>query len=682
VPAETLLIEIGTEELPPKSLNRLRKSLVSSLGDALKAASLSFTDIAGYATPRRLAVRVTALNDHQPVQSVERKGPAVKAAYNDEGEPTKALQGFMRSCGVEDAGQLETLETDKGSWLVYRSEQAGQALEELLPGIISQGLANLPIDRRMRWGSNRTEFVRPAHWLVCLHGNRVLPVDVLGLTASNESQGHRFMGKGAFTIDHADSYVEACRSNSVIVSFEERQSIIAGQIAALADQEGGSLEGDTALLEEVTSLVEWPVALAGRFDDKFLAVPPEVLISAMKEHQRYFHLTEPATGKLLPRFITIANLESSNPEIVIAGNERVIRPRLSDAAFFFEQDTKSALEEKLPRLKQVVFQSELGTYQDKAIRISSTAGWIADTLGADVTNAERAGLLCKADLVSDMVIEFPDLQGTMGGYYAEHHGDSDDIVKGIAQHYRPTQAGSSLPEGVIPSAVALADKLDTLVGLFGIKQPPTGSKDPFALRRQSLGVIRICIENALDLDLKTALEKAAAGYGRDFETAAVAEYIIERLVGYYAGFGISQDVIESATAHRGADLNLHQLDGIIRAIAAFRESSVAEQVIAANKRVANLIRKSDVGDIVYDIKMASDDAEQKLYDALSSLDLTDAESAEEKLSKLADLQKPVDQFFDTVLVMADEEDIRNNRLALLRDLRAQFLEVADFSLLQ
>ena len=435
----------------------------------------------------------------------------------------------------------------------------------------------------------------------------VLAVEALGLTASNQSRGHRFMSDGDFTIMHADDYVEACRAASVLADFEERRGVIETQISRLAAEHGAVLEDDPALLEEVTSLVEWPVALTGTFEEAFLKVPAEVLISAMKAHQRYFHLVDPATGKLLPRFITVANIESSHTDVVIAGNERVIRPRLADAAFFFEQDTRTKLEDNLPRLSQVVFQADLGTYEQKSERISRLAGNIAVLLGADRTMAEQAGRLSKADLVSDMVIEFPDLQGVMGGYYAAHDGESNEVVKGIAQHYRPEYSGGPLPEGPIASAVALADKVDTLVGLFGINQPPTGSKDPFALRRQSLGVIRICIENALSFDLMDCLVLAASAYARDFNIAPLADYIIERLTNYYAEQQISGDVVDAVVATRKGDsLDLVMLDQFVQTIASFREAAAAEQIIAANKRVANILRQADAGHHQYDAGLATE----------------------------------------------------------------------------
>ncbi|MDA0977283.1 MAG: glycine--tRNA ligase subunit beta [Proteobacteria bacterium] len=684
MPVNDLLIELGTEELPPKSLNRLRLALEENFRTELARLQFDFDSVDSFATPRRLAVRVMSLSSQQPDQLVERKGPAIAAAYDADGNPTRALSGFMRSCGIDDATLLETLKTEKGEWVQFKAQAPGAELVDLLPEVLDNVLAMLPIDRRMRWGKLRNEFVRPVHWLVCLYGTEVVPIQVLGLNAGNTSRGHRFMSNGEFVITSANDYVEACRTNHVIADFNERQQLIATQIDALAKIEKGQLEPDPALLEEVTALVEWPVALAGRFEERFLSVPQEVLISAMKEHQRYFHLVDADTGQLMPVFITVSNIESSNPDVVISGNERVIRPRLSDAAFFFEQDARTPLSQRVENLANVVFQTELGTYREKATRISRLAGFIAGELGADVPGASRAGLLCKADLVSDMVGEFPDLQGIMGGHYARRDAESNDVAEGIEQHYRPIQAGGELPSGALASCVALADKLDTIMGLFGINQPPTGSRDPFALRRQSLGVIRICVENRLDLDLQRCLEEAASGYERGFSTEAARQYIIERLTGYYADQDISADVVDAATAAGSGVCNLLKIDEVVRAIRSFRRDAVAESIIAANKRVANLLKKVDL-DVLpagFDPQLATEAAESALAVSLGQVHFDENTSMESRLSALAELQSPVDRFFDEVLVMADDIPVRNNRLALLRDLRQRFLEVADFSLLQ
>lgn len=683
MPNKTLLLEIGTEELPPKSLNRLRETFAEQVEAGLNQAQLPFSGIESFATPRRLALRIAGLGTQQPDQDIERRGPAKKAAFDAEDQPTKALLGFMKSCDVSDPEHLETMETDKGEYLVYRATKPGEATSDLLPGIVQGALTALPIDRRMRWGKTRDEFVRPVRWVVCLHGKEVMPIAVLGMESGKTSRGHRFMSEGDFEISDADAYVDECRAKHVLVDYDGRRELIRSQLFELAASEGANLELDENLLDEVTALVEWPVALAGGFEESYLEVPPEVLISAMKEHQRYFHLVD-GNGKLLPKFITIANLETPDPQVVISGNERVIRPRLSDAAFFYQQDTRTSLDEKCTRLGNVVFQTDLGTYLEKAKRISTLAGFIADNLGESKSDAERAGLLCKADLVSDMVGEFPDLQGIMGGYYARHENESDDVVKGIEQHYRPTQSGGLLPDNGIASCVSLADKIDSLVGLFGINQPPTGSRDPFALRRQSLGVIRICVENHLDLSLTECLEQSAGLFSDTYDIGEVSQYIIERLTSYYGEQGISADVVDAATAGLSKGINLMMIDDVVKTLQAFRNGPTAESIVAANKRVANLLKKADLASLPdqFDPSLATDEAEKALATAVYAIDLSNAKGAGARLEKLAVLHAPVDRFFDEVLVMADDEQLRSNRLALLRDLRQLFLEVADFSLLQ
>ena len=683
MPTKTLLLEIGTEELPPKSLNNLREALQQNISSGLEQAGLSHGEVNSFATPRRLAILVHELVNRQRDQKVEKRGPAIKSAFDDDGRPTKALAGFMRGCEITDPNQLDTVTTNKGDYLVYRATKSGLDLPSLLEALVGAALSALPVDRRMRWGKSRLEFVRPVQWLVCLYGNSVVPIELLGKKASSKSSGHRFMSNGQFEIQEANDYVELCRENFVMVDFTERKDLIREQVVRLASQEKSSLEIDEALLNEVTSLVEWPRALAGGFDSSFLKVPPEVLISAMKEHQRYFHLVD-STGRLLPRFITISNIESLDSAQVISGNERVIRPRLADAAFFFEQDTRISMEEKLPRLESVVFQVELGTYAEKCQRISRLASFIAQKLGLSPATTARAGMLCKVDLVSDMVAEFPDLQGTMGSYYARHDGEADEVCNAIAEHYRPTQSGGVLPSSQVSSCLALADKIDSLVGIFGIKQLPTGSRDPFALRRQALGVVRICIENELDLCLADCLSEAANLYDKDFDSTSVGDYIEERLTSYYEEHGIPRDVVAAAIHRSNETINLLEIADVVLTLQSFREGATAVSIIAANKRVANFIKKADPNELTstFDPNLATEEAEVRLGKALIDLDLSKSKGAAERLEKLAVLQGPVDDFFDDVMVMAKEEKVRKNRLALLRQLRRQFLQVADFSLLQ
>ena len=679
----TLLFEVGTEELPPKSLNNLREALKHNISIRLDEAELSYGMVNGFATPRRLAIMVHDLADRQPEQNVEKRGPSVQAAFGDNGEPTKALVGFMKGCKVLDPSELETIATNKGDYLVYRATKIGLELPSLLEDLLGSALTALPVERRMRWGKSRLEFVRPVQWLVCLYGSKVMPIELLGKNASNKSSGHRFMSNGEFEIPKANDYVELCRKNFVLANFKERKNLIREQVVELAAQENAHLEIDEALLNEVTALVEWPRGLAGGFDSSFLTVPREVLISAMKEHQRYFHLVD-NNGNLVPRFITIANIESLDNSQVVAGNERVIKPRLADAAFFYGQDTRSSRDKKFGRLSNVVFQNDLGTYAEKSQRISELAGYMAGLLGLSKDAARRAGILCKADLVSDMVGEFPDLQGTMGSYYARHDDEAEDVCIAIAQHYRPSHSGGSLPTAEVASCVALADKFDSLIGIFGINQAPTGSKDPFALRRQALGVVRICIENQLNLDLGDCLTEAVRLYGKDFDAAIVSNYIIERLSSYYQEKGIPRDVVEAATNRSSISVNLLEVDDVVRTLQFFRDSPTAEKIIAANKRVANFLKKAAPGDLTsdFDPNLCTDQAEITLGRALIELGLSESKGASEKLEKLAVLQEPVDKFFDEVMVMAKEGKVRKNRLGLLRELRCQFLEVADFSLLQ
>ena len=683
MPTNTLLLEVGTEELPPKSLNNLREALQQNIEAGLNQAELSHGKVESFATPRRLGILVHDLADRQPDQNVEKRGPAVKSAFDDDGEPTKALAGFMRGCDVADPSQLDTITTNKGDYLVYRAIKSGLDLPSLLEELLGSAVTALPVDRRMRWGKSRLEFVRPVQWLVCLYGSSVIPIQLLGKEASNTSSGHRFMSGGQFEITKANDYVELCRTNYVLADFTERKNLIREQVVDLAAREKAHLEIDEDLLNEVTSLVEWPRALAGGFDSSFLNVPPEVLISAMKEHQRYFHLVD-NNGKLVPRFITISNIESLDSSQVVAGNERVIRPRLADAAFFFDQDTRTSLEQKSARLENVVFQADLGTYAQKCDRIAALAAYIAQQLGSDTDAAKRAGKLCKADLVSDMVGEFPDLQGTMGSYYARHDKETEEVCIAIAQHYRPTQSGGILPTSDVASCVALADKIDSLTGIFGINQPPTGSRDPFALRRQSLGVIRICVENQLNIPLNDCLNEASRIYGRAFDTVNVSNYIVERLTSYYQEQGIPGDVVEAATNSASTSVNLLAIDDVVRTLQSFRNGPAAKSIVAANKRVANFLKKAGPSDLAssFDATVATDEAEIALGRALNKLDLSKSKGAGAKLEKLAVLQEPVDHFFDEVMVMAEDEKVRKNRLGLLQKLRQQFLEVADFSLLQ
>ncbi len=679
-----LLIEIGTEELPPKSLRTMMENLGSNFSQKLNEAELEFESLQTFATPRRLALLIKSLAAAQPDHIVEKRGPSLKAAYDEAGHPSKATLGFMRSCGIEDLNQLEQQETEKGTWLVYRVQKSGAHLKDLITELINSSLAELPIDRRMRWGASREEFVRPVHWLVVLHGSEVLPATVLGVNAGNITSGHRFMAPGEISLDSASSYVNCLHEANVVVDFESRKQLIVDQLDDMAVHEKAEVVVDPDLLDEVTSLVEWPVALLGNFDPEFLKLPEEALISAMQSHQCYFHLVD-KDNRLLPKFITIANIASSNPQTVIAGNERVISPRLSDAAFFINQDKKTSLDNRLAHLKTVLFQSKLGSYHDKAERVARLAGYIADKIGADATVASRAGLLCKADLASDMVGEFPELQGIMGGYYARHDGEDSSVSDAISEHYRPVVSGGDLPDTPAGQCVAIADKIDTLTGLFGIDQPPSGSRDPFALRRQTLGIIRICVEKSLALDLRELINEAINIHDQEFDGDAVISYLIERLGVWYQDQGISFDTFSAVQQSSEKISDLCANDIRVRSLQAFRTHARAANLIAANKRIANILKKVDESTLAPVTEaIFTEDAELALFSALgkATSDLSNTENYEEKFLALADLQPAIDRYFDDVMVMADEESLRDNRLATLSQMRNLFLSVADLSVLQ
>lgn len=684
VSKQDLLIELGTEELPPKNLRTLMEAFSSNFEKALNDAKLGFEKIEAFATPRRLALRVSALDSEQPTQEVERRGPALTAALDDNGEPTKAALGFMRSCGVESIDQLEKLETEKGTWLMFRQQQVGANLDSLIESLLAQSLKQLPIERRMRWGASRHEFVRPVHWLVVLYGNDVVPCSMLGIGSGRISRGHRFMSEGEFEIANPQTYLDSLKAQHVIADFTTRRDIIASQLDRIAETEGATVEVDPALLDEVTALVEWPVSLLGNFPEEFLKVPEEALISAMKEHQRYFHLTN-EKGEMLAKFITISNIESRDPAKVISGNEKVILPRLTDARFFVEQDQKTTLEDKREKLGNVVFQSELGSYLDKVNRVEVLATKLASELQADQETVMRGAKLCKSDLVSDMVNEFPDLQGIMGGYYAEAEKESPAVQAVISQHYQPTSSGGDLPESLEAKCVAIADKLDTLVGMFGIGQPPSGSKDPFALRRQTLGIVRMCIEGELPLTIDVMLETAIGIHGKQFDSAPIKDYIIERVKNWYQDAGYKFDSVDAVVATPDWSSNLASSHKTILALEEFRNGDQAEALIAANKRVANILKKlAAASDVSVNQDLFQEAEETNLFQAIqvSADKLKDLTLDSEKLTLLGELRDQVDAYFDKVMVMAEDEALKKNRVATLVALRHLFLEVADISVLQ
>lgn len=679
-----LLFELGTEELPPTALKRLSGALCQAFAESLRRFGLGFGAVRGFATPRRLALTVEALALQQPDREVERRGPAFAAAYGPDGLPTKAAEGFARSCGVTVA-DLQRIETDKGSWLTYRTTEPGRPAAELLPAIAEEALAALPIPKRMRWGDSDAEFVRPAHWVVFLHGEHVVPCKILGCRAGRHSRGHRFHHGGEIEIPAPSDYERLLEEEGrVIADFGRRAERIRAEVHAAAEALGGLVELDEALLDEVTALVEWPVAITAGFEERFLDAPQEALILTMKKNQKYFPVMDDR-GRLLPRFITIANLDSPRPEVIRAGNERVVRPRLADAMFFWEQDGKRSLAERLDSLKGIVFQSGLGSLHDKSVRVSQLAGAIAGELGEDVALAARAGLLCRCDLMTETVFEFPEMQGVMGRYQAVRDGEPEALAAALEEFYRPRYSGDALPAGGLGLAVGLADRLDTLVGIFGLGQRPTGDKDPFALRRAALGALRMLVERNLPLDLRKLLAEAANGLHpwvqRQDVVGEVFEFMLERLKGLYTEQGVGAEVFEAvAEVHptRPADF-----DRRLRAVLEFRALPEAAALSAANKRIRNLLRKAsdDIPDTVDDSLFAEPE-ERALWDALRAKEqelgpLLGASDYTAALRRLAALREPVDRYFDAVMIMVEEPGIRANRLALLGSLYRLFRQVAD-----
>lgn len=676
------LVEIGTEELPPKALRKLSEAFGQGIEQGLQDAQLSYSAVQLFAAPRRLAVLVQQLDASQPDRAIEKRGPSVKA-------PEKAVEGFARSCGVSVA-ELQRIDTDKGEYFQFSATQAGQPTTQLLPAIVDQSLAALPIPKRMRWGARKVEFVRPAHWCLMLFGDEVVEAEILGHPAGRKTWGHRFHYNRAIEIMSPADYQSTLRDSAyVLADFATRRENIREQVILAAENLGGTAVIDEALLDEVTALVEWPVALAGRFEERFLSVPAEALISSMKEHQKYFHVVN-GDGQIQPFFITVSNIESRDPQQVIAGNEKVIRPRLSDAAFFFETDKKHSLESRIERLKPIVFQQQLGSLYDKTTRIAKLAGEIAARIGGDRALAERAGMLCKTDLVSEMVLEFDDLQGLMGCYYAQNDGEHADVAQAMQEQYLPKFAGDQLPATLTGCAVAMADRLDTLTGLFGINQPPTGSKDPFALRRATLGVLRILVEKELELDLRELLEFSADLHAnlpaRDGLADKVLDFMLERFRAWFEEDGVPAEVFQAVVATRPT----RPLDFAkrITAVNRFRALDEAAALAAANKRVSNILAKQegDLSATAVDAALFSEAAEIALFEALQALQpeveaLFGACDYATAYERLATLRAPVDQFFDQVMVMAEDAQVRNNRLALLSQLRGLFLRGADISLL-
>lgn len=685
---QNFLIELGTEELPPTALRTLAEAFASQFDAQLKDADLSHHGITWYASPRRLALKVAALSDRQPDKVVEKRGPAVSAAFDADGNPTKAAMGWARGNGI-DVSEAERLKTDKGEWLLYRQHVPGQAIDALLPVLADNALSKLPIPKPMRWGDKDTQFIRPVKTLVMLYGDTLIKGTILGVASDRVIRGHRFMGESSLTLDHADQYPERLeREGKVMADYEKRKALIIKDAKAAADAVGGIAELDEDLVEEVTSLVEWPVVLTASFEDKFLKVPSEALVYTMKGDQKYFPVYD-ANGELLPKFIFVSNIESKDPAQVISGNEKVVRPRLADAEFFFDTDRKRPLIDRLPELDSAVFQKQLGTIKDKTDRITALAGQIAERIGADKSHTERAGQLAKCDLMTSMVFEFTETQGVMGMHYARHDGEPEAVALALNEQYWPRFAGDKLPTTPVSSALAMADKMDTIVGIFGIGQAPKGS-DPFALRRAALGVLRIIVENGYQLDLVDLIRDAKAQYDdrlthKEVE-ADVLDFMLGRFRAWYQDMGYSVDIIQAVLARRPT--KPADFDSRVKAVSHFRSLEEAEALAAANKRVGNILAKYD-GELPssVDTSLLQEDAEKALADVVAEKvaavkPLFADSDYQGALTELAQLRTPVDTFFDNVMVMADDPALKANRLAMLHLIREQFLNVADISVLQ
>jgi len=684
-----LLIEIGTEELPPLSLRRLAESFKTSLSDLLDEHEFGHGPCHAYASPRRLAVHIEQVPQHQPDREVIRRGPALTAAFDEDGNPTRPAEGFARSCGVTVA-ELDQLETEKGSWLAWRTHETGKPAEEIIPELIERALRALPTPRRMRWADRSEEFVRPVHWIVLLLGENPVRATILGLMADRYTRGHRFHCNQKLPVSDPAAYVETLeKQGHVLVDMDQRRDTIRSQVLAAARTLGGSALIDEALLEEVTALVEWPFVITGGFDSRFLEIPAEALISSMQHHQKFFPVVD-GKGELMPHFITVANIESRDPAMVKAGNERVIRPRLEDAAFFWNQDRKHPLQHRAAQLDTVTFQQQLGSLGDKQRRIEAIASFIAGAIGSSVEYAQRAATLCKCDLLTSMVFEFPELQGVMGRYYATHDGEPTEVAAALNEQYQPRFAGDSLPSTHTGQALAIADRLDTLTGIFAIGQPPTGDKDPFGLRRAALGVLRIMIEHELDLDLHELIAITAAIMPPEVKAARITDelfdFMMERLRAYYLDAGYDGDIFEAVLARR--PVRPIDFDQRMRAVKAFRNLPESESLASANKRIRNILRKSGSEiPAAYDSALLQEGAEQDLARAMRELDkevspLFEQRAYTESLCTLAALRDPIDRYFDSVMVMVDDPQLRNNRLALLNALSDLFLRVADISRLQ
>lgn len=684
-----LIFELGTEELPPVALGKLSDALTREFAAGLEAAGLQHGEITSYAAPRRLALLIKNLQTCQADVEIQKRGPAVKAAFDEQGNPTKAAQGFAHSVGA-GVDELQRLQTDKGEWLVYQVHQAGKPAAELLPAIAENALNRLPIPKRMRWGASEAQFVRPVHWLLFMHGEQVVNCTILDAQAGRLTRGHRFHHPDEIEITQPAQYAEKLKSvGKVIAYFPERKQRIKVAVEAAAKQLDGIAGLDDALLDEVTALNEWPVAVVGGFEERFLAVPHEALVTTMKSNQKYFPVFD-ENGGLMNHFITIANIESKNPQMIREGNERVIRPRLADAMFFWQQDGKKTLEHHVESLKNVVFQKQLGSMYDKSERVASLAAHIAEQIGGNVQLASRAGILSRCDLMTEMVGEFASMQGIMGRYQAGRDGEDSELAQAMDEFYMPRFSGDKLPQTPTGIAIALAERIDTLVGIFGIGQKPTGDKDPFALRRAALGALRILKEHSLTLSLRKLLEQAAQQLQSVITvTDVVAEveiFMLERLRGLYLDHGTSADIFEAVASVKPD--NLADFEKRIQAVSVFGNLAEAEALAAANKRIGNLLKKvTDDLPQTIDPGLLEKDAERTLLHEIEVIEKRIAPLREQGeytgiLKTLAGLRSSVDKFFDDVMVMTEDLPLRNNRLSLLNKLHVMFLNVADISVLQ
>ena len=685
--ARDFLVEIGTEELPPKSLFTLAQALADGIEQRLKTSNLEHGRVEWFATPRRLAVRVRTLVAQQPDQEIRRQGPAVAQAFDKSGAPTKAALGFAASCGVAFE-VLQRADGPKGQVLLYVGSKRGEATATLMPTLVAESLANLPIARRMRWGAGAQEFVRPVHWVVMLYGEAVLEAELFGIRAGNQTRGHRFHAPHPIVVTPATYEALLTEQGHVIASPEERRRIIESGARELARSLGGEAVIAPELLDEVSALVEWPVPIAGRFDARFLDLPAEVPIATMQDHQRYFPVRD-ASGQLLNHFITVANIESSNPEKVRDGNERVIRPRLADAAFFWETDRKQRLDKHREALKNVTFQAKLGSLFDKSVRVSKLAAQIAEAIGADGKQVIRAAELSKCDLLSAMVGEFPELQGLMGKYYAQHDGEDEDVCSALEEQYLPRFAGDRLPTTRVGIALSIADRLDTIAGIFAIGQKPSGNRDPFGLRRAALGILRTTLERSLELNLLELVRTALAAQPVPTTPEVASEiwtYLMERLRGAYLedeSRGVTTEMFDAVMAGEpGSPVDIERR---LSALGTFLALPEAQSLASANKRIANILRKSGSeasGSV--DSNLLVEAAERGLYEGLQSAERSVRPAIAQRnyasaLGELARLRDSVDRFFDSVMVMTDDVALRGNRLALLSGLRSLFLEIADLS---